>query len=247
MYGFECKKKLVRGPCPDRRCLYPRVCENLRPDHGPQIALLNKLRAVPGVKQAVVASGIRYDLLLADGKNGLPYLRAIVGRHVSGQLRVAPEHSEDRVLACMGKPGTESLLAFRDLFRKFTSQARKEQFLSCYFIAAHPGCRKADMEALRRFAGRELAIRPEQVQLFTPSPSTISALMYCTGRNPLTGRKIFVEKTGPGRELQKQILVEKNVRFGYGKPTDYQTTQEGKSWPRTRTSRKKPRKNPPKR
>lgn len=247
MYGFECKKKLAQGACPDRSCLYPRVCENLRPDHGPLIALLGKLREVPGVKQAVVASGIRYDLLLADRKHGIPYLRAVVGRHVSGQMKIAPEHSEERVLACMGKPGIESLLIFQDLFRKLTAQANKEQFLSCYLIAAHPGCTQGDMEALRRFSERELALRPEQVQLFTPAPSTLSTLMYCTERNPRTGGRLFVEKTASGRELQKQILVVKKSRFGYGKPTDHQTTKGGESWVKTRMSRKKTRKSLPKR
>ena len=247
MYGFECKKKLAHGACPDRRCLYPAVCENLRPDHGPQISLLGKLTQIPGVKQAIVASGIRHDLLLADRKHGVPYLRDLVGRHVSGQMKIAPEHSEERVLACMGKPGTESLLIFRDLFRKFTAHANKKQFLSCYLIAAHPGCTQADMEALRRFAERELALHPEHVQLFTPAPSTLSTLMYCTERNPLTGRSLFVEKTAASRELQKQILVVKNSRFKYGNPKDHQTTKENKSWAKTRTSKKKTRKSLPKR
>ena len=247
MYGFECKKKLAHGACPDRRCLYPAVCENLRPDHGPQISLLGKMREVPGVKQAVVASGIRYDLLLADRKHGIPYLHDVVHRHLSGQMKIAPEHSEERVLACMGKPGTESLLIFRDLFRKFTADANKKQILSCYLIAAHPGCTQADMEALRRFAERELALHPEHVQLFTPSPSTISTLMYYTGRNPLSGRWLFVEKTAVGRELQKQILVVKNSRFGYGKSKEHQTKEEKISWAKTRTSRRKPRRSLPKR
>ncbi len=147
----------------------------------------------------------------------------------------------------MGKPGTESLLIFRDLFRKFTADANKKQFLSCYLIAAHPGCTQADMEALRRFAERELALHPEHVQLFTPAPSTLSTLMYCTERNPLTGRSLFVEKTVAGRELQKQILVVKNSRFKYGNPKDHQTTKENKSWAKTRTSKKKTRKSLPKR
>jgi radical SAM superfamily enzyme YgiQ (UPF0313 family) len=162
-------------------------------------------------------------------------------------MKIAPEHSEERVLACMGKPGPEALIIFRDLFRKFTADANKKQLLSSYLIAAHPGCTQADMESLRRFAERELALYPEQVQLFTPAPSTISTLMYCTERNPLSGKKIFVEKTAAGRELQKQILVVKKTRFGYGKSKDYQTTEENKSWAKTRTSKKKPRKSLPKR
>jgi radical SAM superfamily enzyme YgiQ (UPF0313 family) len=130
-------------------------------------------------------------------------------------MKVAPEHSEQKVLRCMGKPGTRSLLAFRDLFGRLTAEAGKEQFLTYYLIAAHPGCTQADMEALRGFASRELAIQPEQVQLFTPGPATISTLMYHTGRDPWSKRGLFVEKTAAGRELQKKILVAKTGRFRY--------------------------------
>jgi uncharacterized radical SAM protein YgiQ len=247
MYGFECKKKLDRGACPDRRCLYPAVCEHLRPDHGRQLALLRKIREIPGIKQVIVASGIRYDLLLADRKHGVPYLREVIRRHISGQMKVAPEHSEEKVLRCMGKPGTASLLAFRDLFRKLTAEAGKEQFLTYYLIAAHPGCTQTDMEALRCFTARELALHPEQVQLFTPTPSTISTLMYHTGRNPWSGRRLFVEKTAAGRELQKKILVAKKNRFRYENTGRQPIKREEKSWEKTRTLKKIPRKNLPKR
>ena len=247
MYGIECKKKLLRGACPEKRCLFPAVCASLRPDHGRQIALLEKLRHIGGVKQAIVASGIRYDLVLADRKHGKSYLREVVRHHLSGQMKIAPEHSEERVLECMGKPCRDALLTFRDLFRQFTAEAGKEQFLTYYLIAAHPGCTKEDMEALRRFASRELAIHPEQVQLFTPTPSTFSTLMYHTERDPFRGRKIFVDKTASGRELQKKILVAKKSYLRYGIPGYTQTTKEEGSWVRTRMSKRKPRKNLPKR
>jgi uncharacterized radical SAM protein YgiQ len=247
MYGFECRKKRLRGACPEKRCLYPVVCESLRPDHGRQLSLLKKLRRIPGIKQAVVASGIRYDLVLTDRKQGVPYLSEVVRHHVSGQMKIAPEHSEDRVLKCMGKPGCEGLLLFRDLFRRLTTEARKEQFLTYYLIAAHPGCTAKDMEALNHFASRELAIRPEQVQLFTPTPSTISTLMYHTKRDPFGGRALFVEQTAAGRELQKKILVAKKGLLRYGIPGLNQTTKEEESWVRTRTSKKKPRRSLPKR
>ena len=162
-------------------------------------------------------------------------------------MKVAPEHSEEKVLRCMGKPGTGPLLAFRDLFRKLTAEAGKEQFLTYYLIAAHPGCTQADMEGLRRFAVRQLALQPEQVQLFTPTPATISTLMYHTGRDPWSGRRLFVEKTAAGRELQKKILVAKNGRFRYGNTAQQQITREENSWAKTRTSKKTPRKNLPKR
>ena len=247
MYGIECKKKLLRGACPEKRCLFPAVCPSLRPDHGRQIALLGKLRRIGGVKKAVVASGIRYDLVLADRKHGKGYLREVVRHHTSGQMKIAPEHSEERVLACMGKPSREPLLAFRDLFRQLTTEAGKEQFLTYYLIAAHPGCTQEEMEALQRFATRELAIHPEQVQLFTPTPSTISTLMYHTQRDPFSGRRLFVEKTASGRELQKKILVAKKAHLRYGMSGRTQTTKEEGSWVRTKTSKRKPRRNLPKR
>ena len=210
-------------------------------------ALLKKLRRIPGVKQAIVASGIRYDLVLADRKQGLPYLSEVVRHHVSGQMKIAPEHSEERVLACMGKPGIRGLTVFRDLFRRLSEEAGKEQYLTYYLIAAHPGCTAGDMEAARRFASRELAIRPEQVQLFTPAPSTISTLMYHTKRDPFSGRALFVEETAAGRERQKKILVAKKGLLRYEMPGLNQTTKEEASWVRTRTLKKKPRKNLPKR
>jgi uncharacterized radical SAM protein YgiQ len=247
MYGVECRKKLLRGACPEKRCLYPSVCASLRPDHSRPLSLLKKLRRIPGIKQAVVASGIRYDLVLADRKAGLPYLDEVVRHHVSGQMKIAPEHSEEKVLACMGKPGREGLLAFRDRFRRLTAEACKEQFLTYYLIAAHPGCTAEDMEALQRFASRELAIRPEQVQLFTPTPSTLSTLMYHTGRNPFSGKALFVEQSDAGRERQKKILVAKKGFLRYEIPRLNQTTKEEESWVRTRTLKKKPRRNLPKR
>lgn len=217
MYGFECARKRRLGPCPDKRCLYPGVCENLRPDHGRQLSLLRKLRRIPGVRQAVVASGIRPDLVLADGRHGEAYLEELVRHHVSGQLKLAPEHSVPRVLRCMGKPGPEAMLAFRDRFRRLCARAGKAQYLTYYLIAAHPGCTQADMAALRQFAHRELALAPEQVQLFTPTPSTLSTLMYWTGRDPLRDEPLFVEKSAAGREAQKKILVAKTGFLGYGK------------------------------
>jgi uncharacterized radical SAM protein YgiQ len=117
MYGFECAQKLSQGACRDKRCLYPQVCPTLKPDHQRQIELLRNIRKIPGVKKAFVASGIRYDLLLSDKKSGGSYLRDVVENHVSGQMKVAPEHTEDSVLARMGKPGTASLLQFKDMFR----------------------------------------------------------------------------------------------------------------------------------
>ena len=146
-------------------------------------------------------------MILADRKNGLNYLRDVVRYHVSGQMKVAPEHCLDHVLDCMGKPGSESLLKFRELFNSLTKKEGLKQYLTYYIIAAHPGCRLQDMQALKKFANKELKLIPRQVQIFTPTPSTWSTLMYWTGRNPFAESPCFVEKEIRGREKQKQVLT----------------------------------------
>ncbi len=208
MYGFECERKQLKGGCKDRRCIFPEICPNLKPDHSAQIDLLKKIRKIPGVKKAFVASGIRYDLLLNDRKNCPNYLKEVASCHVSGQMKAAPEHSVKNILDLMGKPDTDSLLEFKKLFDRFSKSASKKQFLTYYFIAAHPGCRLDDMRRLKRFIKGELNINPEQVQIFTPTPSTWSTLMYYAGINPFTGEKIFVEKTYKGKVRQKAVILE---------------------------------------
>lgn len=141
-----------------------------------------------------MASGIRYDLILDDRKYGPAYLEEIVKHHISGQLKIAPEHTEENILKLMGKPGQKQLRDFRDLFEKTNRKAGKKQFLTYYLIATHPGCDRNDMLKLKEYASKELQIRPEQIQIFTPLPSTYSALMYYTAKNPFTGERLCVEK-----------------------------------------------------
>ena len=209
MYGFECPLKLKEGACTDKRCIFPIICKALKPDHQKQTDLLRRLRQIPGVKKVFVGSGIRYDLVLADQAHGNEYLKEIAVHHVSGQLKVAPEHSEQHVLEKMGKPGAADLLEFKRRFDEYSRQAGLKQFLTYYLIAAHPGCTDSDMRRLKQFTSRELHISPEQVQLFTPLPSTYSALMYYTGSDPFTLKPLFVEKDPARRDKQKQIIVEK--------------------------------------
>ena len=209
MYGFECRKKLARGICSDKRCVYPEVCPVLKVDHTPQIDLLRRVRELPGVKKVFVASGLRYDMILADEKSGNPYLRDLVRHHVSGQLKVAPEHTEVRVLSAMGKPGPSSLLEFKQRFDTLTRQAGKWQYLTYYMIAAHPGCTVQDMVQLKKFCTENLHLNPEQVQIFTPTPSTYATLMYHTGLDPWTLRPIFVEKDPLRKGHQKDIITRK--------------------------------------
>jgi len=207
MYGFECAKKQTKGACRDKRCLFPTICPSLKIDHGPLIGLLQRLRSINNIKKIAVASGIRYDIILADKKHGLSYLREVVRHHVSGQMKIAPEHSESEVLHAMGKPGTEPLLQFRSLFNRLTDEEGLKQFLTYYLIAAHPGCTQAAMEALHAFCRKELHLIPRQVQLFTPTPCTWSTLMYWTETDPFSNTPCFVEKSEAGRERQKVALV----------------------------------------
>ena len=210
MYGFECRKKLKKGPCPDKRCLFPATCPTLMPDHSAQRALLRRIRAVKGVRKVFVASGIRYDLILADKKQGRQYLAQIVRDHVSGQMKIAPEHVEREVLDKMGKPGSPGeLLAFKHHFDDLSEKAGKKQFLTYYLMAAHPGCTRHHMAQLKQFIQRELGIRPEQVQIFTPTPSTYATLMYATGIDPFSGHPLFVEKNPREKEKQKTMITDR--------------------------------------
>jgi uncharacterized radical SAM protein YgiQ len=161
------------------------------------------------VKKVFVSSGIRYDLVLDDEKHGDAYLKDLVAHHVSGQLKVAPEHTEPHVLDLMGKPGSDDLLAFKQRYDQLNEQQGKRQFMTYYLIAAYPGCTDAEMHRLRRFASEKLHTHPEQVQIFTPTPSTYATLMYYTEMDPFTGEKIYVAKGDAERERQKQIVVKK--------------------------------------
>lgn len=226
MYGFECAKKLKLGFCEDKRCVCPETCKALRPTHKPQIDILKDLRKLDGIKKVFVASGIRYDMVLDDKNYGYEYFEEIVKNHTSGQLKIAPEHSENNVLELMGKPGKKSLLQFRNMFYKYTKEAGKNQFLTYYMIAAHPGCTEHDMHKLKSFASEKLDMSPEQVQVFTPTPSTYSSLMYYTEINPFTDKKIFVEKDNNKKEKQKSIVVKKVIHST--KPTKKQKPFKGK-------------------
>ncbi|MRR37518.1 radical SAM protein, partial [bacterium] len=213
MYGFACSRKKDPFACRDRSCLSPAPCPNLRADHRSQINLLRKLRQLPGVRHVFVASGIRHDLVMADRRSGRAYLEELVSHHISGQMKIAPEHISPQVLWLMNKPGNDSLLAFKDLFYEINRTCGKKQFLTYYLIAGHPGCTLGDMEDLKRFATVELRTNPEQVQIFTPLPSTWSGVMYSTETDPADGSKIFVEKDPYRRQEQKDVLTEK-TRIG---------------------------------
>jgi len=209
MYGFECDRKRAQGACRDKGCIYPRPCKHLPVHHGRQIQLLRALRSLPGVRKVFIGSGIRYDLILSDREYGALYLAEILRYHVSGQLKIAPEHVQDPILKLMGKPGRKRLEAFMCLFDELRPKSLHKPFLTYYLMAAHPGCTFEDMHQLRAFAVRTLRLLPEQVQIFTPSPSTYATLMYYTETDPFSGKKIFVEKNVANKQKQKAILTDR--------------------------------------
>lgn len=209
MYGYECHKKLACGVCNDKRCVFPYPCPVLKTDHDPQLKLLQAARAIPKVKKVFVASGIRYDLLLSDKTSGQAYLEEIAEHHVSGQLKIAPEHTDPAVLSLMGKPDTKSLTEFKTKFDAASKKYSKKQFLTYYFIAAYPGCSDLEMKKLRDFSSQVLKVTPEQVQVFTPLPSTYASIMYYTEKDPFTGKRIFVEKGLAKKQRQKDLLTQK--------------------------------------
>ncbi|HNW95204.1 MAG TPA: YgiQ family radical SAM protein, partial [Anaerolineaceae bacterium] len=211
MYGFECRVKAHRGACADKSCIYPEVCPLLGLTHAPHTGLLKAVRQVEGIHKVFVGSGIRHDLVMADEEHGASYMEELVGHHVSGQLKLAPEHSQPSVLKYMRKPGTDSLLTFKQRFDAISERVGKEQYLTYYIIAAHPGCTDSDMVALRKFASEKLGVLPEQVQIFTPTPSTYSSVMYYTEKDPFTGAPLFVEKSQTGKMRQKAAIT------GWGK------------------------------
>ena len=209
MYAIECVKKIEKGACLDKRCLFPEICPVLKINHKKQVELLTKVREIPGIKHAFVGSGIRYDMVIADKEHGLDYLKEVTRFHTSGQMKIAPEHTEPVILELMGKPSNRSLTQFKESFDRISREANKKQFLTYYLIAAYPGCSDREMRNLKIFVTRELHISPEQVQVFTPTPSTYASVMYYTEQDPFTGKPLFVEKNLQRKEKQKEILTDK--------------------------------------
>ena len=199
----SCKKQLKCGMCADRSCLSPEPCPNLDADHSDYLALLRKLRALPGVKKVFVRSGIRYDYMLEDPVG--EFFPELVKYHVSGQLRVAPEHCADNALRFMGTPRIGVDEKFLDKYRRLNARYEKEQFAVPYLMSSHPGCTLADAVELACYLNR-LKRQPEQVQDFYPTPGTLSTCMYYTGLDPRTMEQIYVARTPEDKRLQRALL-----------------------------------------
>jgi uncharacterized radical SAM protein YgiQ len=205
-----CKKQETQGYCKNRECLFPEPCQKLDSSHRPYLEALRAVRKLPGVKKVFIRSGIRYDYLALDKDKA--FLQELVEHHVSGQLRVAPEHVSESVLAYMGKPSFKVYEAFVREFKKYNDRAGKKQYVLPYFITGHPGCTLRDAIKLAEYI-REMGFFPEQVQDFYPTPGSIATTMYYTGVNPLTMEKVYVPK---GREKHMQrALVQYNKRENY--------------------------------
>ena len=211
-----CEKQLEKGVCPKRQCLFPTPCKNLKADHKDYINLLRKLRNLPKVKKVFVRSGIRFDYLLADPSND--FLRELCKYHVSGQLKVAPEHVSDKVLKRMGKPSNEVYQKFSNEYRKMNEKLGLKQYLVPYLMSSHPGCDMKEAVKLAEFV-RDLGYMPEQVQDFYPTPSTISTCMYYTGIDPRTGEAVYVPKNPHEKEMQRALIQ-------YRDPKNYDLIKE---------------------
>ena len=211
-----CDKQLVKGVCTDRQCLFPEPCKNLKATHTDYIKLLRKLREIPGVKKVFIRSGIRFDYVLADKDD--TFLKELVKHHVSGQLRVAPEHVSDNVLELMGKPKSEVYKEFCKRFEAVNKQYKMDQYVVPYLISSHPGSRLEDAIELAE-AVRDMGYMPEQVQDFYPTPSTISTCMYYTGVDPRTMKKVYVPSSMHEKAMQRALIQ-------YRLPENYELVKE---------------------
>ncbi len=204
-----CEKQMTKGACKNRQCLFPEPCKNLRADHGDYIELLRKLRSLPKVKKVFIRSGIRFDYVLADPKR--TFLRELCQHHVSGQLKVAPEHVAGSVLKCMGKPENAVYLQFVKEYNEMNGRLGKKQYLVPYLMSSHPGSTIKEAIELAEYL-RDLGYMPEQVQDFYPTPSTISTCMYYTGYDCRTMERVYVPVNPHEKAMQRALIQYRNPK-----------------------------------
>lgn len=203
----SCEKQLKHGVCKNRQCLFPTPCKNLKADHKDYVSLLRKLRKTPKVKKVFIRSGIRFDYVLADKDD--TFFKELCKYHVSGQLKVAPEHVSDAVLTCMGKPRNEVYQKFTEKYKKINEQLGMKQYLVPYLMSSHPGSTLKEAVELAEYL-RDLGYMPEQVQDFYPTPSTISTCMYYTGVDPRTMKPVYVPKNPHEKAMQRALIQYRN-------------------------------------
>lgn len=204
-----CKKQLQKGACPNKQCLFPKPCGNLIADHRDYLELLRKLRELPKVKKVFIRSGIRFDYLLADKDQ--TFLKELCEHHVSGQLKVAPEHISDTVLKRMGKPEVSVYNRFTDAYKKMNQKLNKKQYLVPYLMSSHPGSTLKEAVELAEFL-RDFGYMPEQVQDFYPTPSTISTCMYYTGVDPRTMEPVYTAVNPHEKAMQRALIQYRNPK-----------------------------------
>ena len=207
-----CEKQMTKGACGGRQCLYPTPCKNVNADHSDYVALLRKLRKIPGMKKVFVRSGIRFDYLLADKKD--TFIRELVQYHISGQLKVAPEHVSDAVLCRMGKPRNAVYNQFVSKYFALNKQYNMNQFLVPYLMSSHPGSTMKEAVELAEYI-RDMGYNPEQVQDFYPTPSTLSTVMYYTGLDPRTMEKVYVPTDPHEKAMQRALIQYRNPKNYY--------------------------------
>lgn len=212
----SCEKQLTKGVCKNRQCLFPAPCPALKADHSDYLSLLRKLRALPGVKKVFIRSGLRFDYLLADQDD--TFFRELVEYHISGQLKVAPEHISDAVLCKMGKPENAVYERFSAKYKALNHKLGKKQFLVPYLMSSHPGSTLKEAVELAEYL-RDLGYMPEQVQDFYPTPSTISTVMYYTGLDPRDGREVYVCRNPHEKAMQRALIQYRN-------PKNYELVRE---------------------
>lgn len=205
MYAMQGKDRTLCSMCRRPSCIFPKVCKNLNNDHSPLLSIYREVDSLPQIKKSFIGSGVRYDLVMSDEKAGRRYANELIRNHVSGRLKVAPEHTEDKVLKLMRKPSFELFYDFKRFFDNTCRQAGLRQQIIPYFISAHPGCSREDMKRLAEKT-RKLGFRLEQVQEFTPTPMTLSTEIYYTGINPHTGEEIYSAKTDKDKKAQHQYF-----------------------------------------
>ena len=205
----SCEKQLTHGVCKNKQCLFPKPCRNLKADHSDYLSLLRKLRALPDVKKVFIRSGIRFDYLLADPDD--TFFRELVEYHVSGQLKVAPEHISDAVLKRMGKPENAVYERFTEKYHKLNEEMDKKQFLVPYLMSSHPGSTLKEAVELAEYL-RDLGYMPEQVQDFYPTPSTLSTVMYYTGLDPRDGKEVYVCRNPHEKAMQRALIQYRNPK-----------------------------------
>ena len=204
-----CEKQLTKGACPNRQCLFPEPCKNIRADHSDYISLLRKLRSIPKVKKVFIRSGIRFDYVLADKNRA--FLRELCEYHVSGQLKVAPEHVADAVLKRMGKPQNSVYMQFVREYKEMNKKIGKEQYLVPYLMSSHPGSTLKEAVELAEYL-RDLGYMPEQVQDFYPTPSTLSTCMYYTGLDPRTMEEVYTPHNPHEKAMQRALIQYRNSK-----------------------------------